>query len=232
LESTLILKLGRLTGNAVAISNTLALTALHSKGKVGDKVLIRTRRGVELPGKVIFHSFIPDMVDISVVQLSSFSTSSSSSSSTSSFSEFLSVIFGSLKRAEKIYVIGYSVGAADESMEVVHPCYVNAIENGTDSAMIQSDYTSFDGLSGAGVVTKVVGGVCKVVGVHVASHDRTVQHPPVKKARHSSAASVQSVNLACETLASNIHGHHAYCLICEVSRVPDLVQFLHDNGLN
>jgi len=107
--------------------------------------------------------------------------------------------------------------------------------------MIQCDYyTSFDGLSGAGVLTKVVGGVCKVVGVHVASHDRTaadVQHPQVKKARHnnSSAAarSVESSVLAYEeSLASSIHGHHAYSLICEVSRVPDLVQFLHDNGLN
>jgi len=43
-------------------------------------------------------------------------------------------------------------------------------------AMIQSDYASFDGLSGAGVVAKVVGSVCKVIGVHVASHDRTVPH--------------------------------------------------------
>ena len=84
-----------------------------------------------------------------------------------------------------------------------------------------------------------VGGVCKVVGVHVASHNRIaadVQHPQVKKARHnnSSAAarSVESSVLACESLARSIHGHHAYCLICEVSRVPDLVQFLHDNGLN
>ena len=105
-------------------------------------------------------------------------------------------------------MIGYSIGAADESMEVVNPCYLIAMENGTESAMIRSDYTSFDGLSGAGVVTKVVGGECKVVGVHVASHDRTVPHPPVKKARRdSSAASIESVNLACESLASNIHGH-------------------------
>ena len=69
----------RRTGNnAVAISNMLAMTALHDKGKLGDAVLIRTRRGVELPGTIVFHSFIPFQL----------------SCSESPFSKFLSVNFG------------------------------------------------------------------------------------------------------------------------------------------
>lgn len=222
IDSSLVLTLRNLKGNAVAISRTLALTAVHDKGKIGDTVTLRTKQGVILPGVIVFYAYTKDLIDIAVVELTS----------SDEFSCNLSVNFEELRIAQQIFVVGLKVGAFDESMQVVHPCYVNAIERATGSAMFQSNYTSFDGLSGAGVVTKVVGNTYKVVGVHVASHDDTIKHPPVKKARkESTAASVTSVNLACESLASNIHGHHAFCLICEVARVADLVQFLRDRGL-
>jgi len=51
---TLILKLGDLTGNAIAISKTLALTALHGKGELGDSVTLHTWIGIKLSCTVVF----------------------------------------------------------------------------------------------------------------------------------------------------------------------------------
>jgi len=76
------------------------------------------------------------------------------------------------------------------------------------------------------VVIKMVAGVCKVIGFHVASCNRSVQYRPTKKARHDSSATASSFNLG------DHHGHKAYFFICQVARVPDLVQFLLNNGLN
>jgi len=54
------------------------------------------------------------------------------------------VYFEPLKLAESIYAIDFGVGAADESMEIIHFCYVNTIERCIGSAMIHSDFTTFD----------------------------------------------------------------------------------------
>jgi hypothetical protein len=74
-----------------------------------------------------------------------------------------------------------------------------------------------------------VDGKCRVVGIHVASHDDTIKNPELKKTNFKPYATVSDVNLACESLASSIHGHHAFALICEVARVPDLIAFLSTN---
>ncbi len=91
-------------------------------------------------------------------------------------------------------------------------------EFGSSSALFQAQYYSFDGCSGAGVVTTTVDNIVKVVGVHVASHeDTTVIVGKRKRHLANFEASVQSV----------IHGHKAYSLVCEIARVPELVALLN-----
>ena len=39
-------------------------------------------------------------------------------------------------------------------------------------------------------------------------------------------ADAESVCQSSKSLAKSIHGHAAYCLICEVQRVPELFHFI------
>jgi hypothetical protein len=56
-----------------------------------------------------------------------------------------------LQLVDEIYIVGTKIGPYDESMPVAYKYYVNAIEEATGSAMFQSDYSSFDGLSGGAI---------------------------------------------------------------------------------
>ena len=56
-------------GNAVAISSTLALTALHGYVKVGHAVTLHTSSGVKLKGTVVLDVYEAEAVDISVIAL-------------------------------------------------------------------------------------------------------------------------------------------------------------------
>ena len=221
LRATSVIHIGQAHGNAVAITRKLALTALHAHGKLDAAVsLTTTIGGRTLPGVDVYYKFAADLVDIAVIQLTN---------EGDHFPDFIGVHFNKIKLADPIFVVGLKVDARDEAAEAVYPCNVNVIEKGEHSAMFQSDYASFDGLSGAGVVTRVVNGVTKVVGVHVGSHDATVKHPKIKS---SGRELTKRINLALDSVASSIHGHHAFCLACEVARVPDLVDFLRDRGLH
>lgn len=208
--------------NAVAISNKFALTALHGHGELGSIVSLRDIHGRLLSAKVVHYSFVQGFVDIVAVELTGEEV----------FPAYINVDFNGVALTDEIVVVGIKVGAADESMTVAHKCSVTGIENGAGSAMFQSAYTSFCGLSGAGVVTRRTGKGFKVVGVHVGAHDDTEKYPELKKVKkENDYATVDQVNRACTSLASSIHGHHAFCLICEVARVPELVDFLHNNGV-
>jgi hypothetical protein len=176
-----------------------------------------------MPGVIVYHDFRVNRVDIAVIELTK---------QGDKFPNYIDVHFGRMKLIDPLYVVGLKVGAADEATESVYKCEVNLIERAEDSAMFQASYSSFDGLSGAGVVTCVDRGITKVVGVHVASHDDTRKHTEVKMTkRKNESANAGRVDLALESIASSIHGHHAYCLICEVARVPTLVSFLRDRGV-
>jgi hypothetical protein len=177
-----------------------------------------------MPGLVVYHKFLADLVDIAVVQLTN---------AEDRFPACVGVHFDRIKIADPIYVVGLKVDSRDTATEAVYPCAVNIIEPGEDSAMFQSSYTRFEGLSGAVVVMRVVNGVAKVVGVHVASHDDTVRPPEIEECgKNQKAASDENDYSASNSIASSIHGHHAYRLICEVARVPDLVAFLRERGLS
>ena len=226
IRATSVIHIKNARGNAVAISPTLALTALHDVGQVGAIVsLTTTIGGHRLPGIVVYHEFVADLVDIAVVELTT---------KGDVFPDCVDVLYDGIKLCDPLCVVGLKTGLRDSVSKVVFRCDVNMIEgdDGGNSAMFQTNYASFEGLSGAGAVTRVVNGVTKVVGVHVASHDETVKHPEIgKSGKKRTFASAESVDLALTSIASNIHGHHAFCLACEVARVPDLVKFLHERGV-
>ena len=211
-----------LIGNAVAISPTLALSALHGIVEIGHDITLRTRSGVPLRGKVILNVFEPDLVDIAVIELVDSTT----------FPHFTPVLGSrSLTLFDYIYIIGYKIDDRDTAMEAVFDSKVHIIEPFERSALFQSSYVGFDSLSGAGVVVKQDGDGFKVVGVHVASHDNTKEVPPVKAAKDSDSAEWESVSVALASIKSNIHGHSSYTIICEIARVPSLIEFLRQRGL-
>ena len=212
-----------LIGNAVAISPTLALSALHGKAKKGDAIVLHSITGDKFKGTVAMVVFEVELVDIAVIELEIGVL----------FSCFTPVaVEPPVRYLEVVYIVGLKVNSRDDAMPAVYESKVNIIEPGERNALFQSSYVSFDSLSGAGVVVKKVGGVSKVVGVHVASHDSTTATPPVEKAEHTvDSAGFESVSVALASLSSNIHGHSAYTMVCEIARVPALIAFLRERKL-
>lgn len=208
-------------GNAVAISSTLALTALHGYVKVGHAVTLHTSSGVKLKGTVVLDVYEAEAVDISVIALTE-----------GEFPCYTPVAIQPVTLLEVVYVAGLQVDARDDVTKAVFQSQVNVIQQGENSALFRSSYVSFDSLSGAGVVVKRVGNAIRVIGVHVASHDNTTTTPPVTEAKETAgSADLESVNSAVTSLSSNIHGHFAYTMICEIARVPSLIEFLKEKGL-
>lgn len=197
------------SASAVAISLRRAVTALHGKIPLNSPVQITTRSGVHLSGIVEFERFEKDMVDIAVILLDV----------GSEFNHFIPWIEQPVVLTQSITVVGIRYANAGDTVNTyARVTTVDMIEEfGPSSALFQAQYYSFDGCSGAGVVTATVNNIVKVVGVHVASHEDTAKAGKRKRKFANFEASVQSV----------IHGHKAYSLVCEIARVPDLVALLN-----
>lgn len=166
--------------------------------------------------------FEPDLVDIAVIELINNGV----------FPHFTPILGRrQVSLLESVYIIGYKIDSRDAAMEAMFDGKVNVIERHERSALFQSAYVSFDSLSGAGVVVKKERNEFRVIGVHVASHDSTVSSPPVKKVKHTEIADYESVSVSLSSLSSNIHGHAAYTVICEIARVPELIELLQQRVL-
>lgn len=211
-------------GNAVAISSTFAITALHGYVNEGHVITLHTSSGVKLKGTVVLNVYEAEAVDISVIALTE----------GGEFPCFTPVAIQPVSFLEVVYVAGLKINARDEAMVAVYESKVNVIERGENSALFLSSYVSVNSLSGAGVVVKQVGNAFRVIGVHVASHDNknTTTTPPVTEAKQSAgSADHERVNLAVASPSSNIHGHFPYTMVCEIARVPSLISFLREKGL-
>jgi hypothetical protein len=56
---------------------------------------------------------------------------------------------------------------------------------------------------------------------------------PGEKAEHTvDSTGLESVSVALASLSSNIHGHSAYTMVCEIARVPALIAFLRNKEVN
>lgn len=196
-------------GSAIAVSNTLALTALHGKATVGTKVAIRDIRGHLLAGDVVFCEFEKDYCDIAVLKLSK----------EYKFCCSVQVCRTPVKLEQELHIIGLQTGYGDVTYPFSEISRVRLIEGST---MFQSTYYSFQGCSGIGIVTVMNNDHFEVVGVHVASHDSTIGID------HEAKATLKKLKTDLVSICSELHGHSAYSLICEASRVAGLLAFLDE----
>ena len=203
-------KTQRVGGSGVAVSKKRSVIAVHGDLAVGTIMEIVTRHGTKLSGKIGFMKYEPDLADIAVVDLDE----------GHEFPNFVQYSTAPVKLLQTIVVIAMQMNGKGEYELSAQTCEVTRIEGSDGSSLFQSTYYSVDGMSGAGVVTILKEGRCEVVGVHVASHDTTIA------IKQSSTITVKKVNSDMMTINSNIHGHHAYCLVCEIFRVEDLLAYL------
>lgn len=146
-------------GNGVAISDRLVLTALHGMVKIGQKIVVTDKSGDKHDGRVHFVSYAKDVKDIAVIRVDP------------PMSRFVPLATKRVTLGEEICVIGYKLDSRGEACLFFDSSTVKCIES-EPSTMYMAGYTSYDGLSGAGVfVGRGAGGKAVVVGVHIASHD-------------------------------------------------------------
>lgn len=198
------------------------MTALHGKADNGYDITLHTHSGALLQGKVVLNVFEQDLVDIAVIELIDDGV----------FPHFTPVLgCRPVKLLESVYIVGYKLDARDMAMEAMFDSKVNVIERFERSALFQSSYVSFGSLSGAGVVVMKDRNDFKVIGVHVASNEKTIYSSPVIKTEDIGPTSYKSGNVAPTSFSSNIHGYSAYTVVCEIARVPELIAFLRQRGL-
>ena len=203
-------------GNAITITPTKALCALHGAIALNERVELYDHRGIKRTATVLFQAFEELVVDIALLELTA---------DARCFDKYVPVASRPVKLSQEIYMIGMirSIDKKD-NVPVCEVSRVTSIE--TSKSLFRSNYTGYDGLSGAGVIVlENIGNEFRVAGVHVATHDDT-ESPPIKKLKGSVAAEAESVSQSSESLAKSIHGHTAYSLICEVQRVPELFHFI------
>ena len=213
--ASLFLHIGKYNGNAIAVTKRKALTALHGHGKVNDVVTLVNSHGTELKGKVCFCRYELNKVDMAVIVLDG---------GVPDFTVHVPICVTRVVHGQKLLVLGKVY--MDELLEdFVTEAQVMVI--GSESTLFRSSYQCDSGLSGAGImVVPNKSGECHVVGVHVGANDDTVEAPPIKKMK-SGAADADSVSSHTNSLAHSLHGHTAYCLICEAVRVDGLMDELN-----
>lgn len=202
------------SASGVAISEKRALTALHGMVPLNTLVTITTRNGTKISGRVEFERFERDMVDVAVIVLDQ--------DSSAVFNHFMPYSDQPVRLAQPIAVVGLKYASVGDTVNTyARLSSVESIEElGDSSALFHAQYYNFDGCSGTGVITAVVGNVLRVVGVHLASHNNTTLGGPKSKKKRTYSDLEASV-------ASAIHGHKAYSLVCDIARVPDLLALLN-----
>ena len=216
LDASHYLHYGVSNGNAVAVTSTKALCALHNSCPVDKLVRLVDSHGHSRVAVVTFAKYEENLVDIALLELQF---------DQPPFNTFVPIATAPVSYLQKLYIIGRTTDISSrETIPVTAECQVNVIH--AEGALFRSTYTGYDGLSGAGVVVvERINNDFLLAGVHIGTQDHTVPPPAIKK-RKGNVADAESASASSESLARSIHGHTAYCLVCEVQRVPDLVQLL------
>ena len=207
------MNIGESTGNAVAIDSKRALTALHVDVKINTILTLRTMNGHKLNARVVFCAFSEHEFDIAVVELLP---------GEADFLHFVELARRPVIIGQYMTILGMKKNIHDDLGYYRATCQANFIDPSENSAIIQSDYTSHKGLSGAGIFVIIEDGQYHLVGVHVASHDET-SAPPNKLQKNRTK---KQLGDSVDSLSDDIHGHRAFTMICEAYRVPDLKSFL------
>lgn len=211
------MEFGEKSGNAVAIDSRRALTALHSSVAIGTDLSVRTQHGNLRMVKVVFCLFVEQDVDIAVIELDT---------TEPNFEIYVSVARRRVFLGQNMTIFGMKKNNHDELGFYRADCQANYIDPNESSAIIQSDYTGHDGLSGAGVITVIEDGQHHLVGIHVASGDNTSVPPHQEKKKRT----VQMLSEDMDSLTSDLNGHRSHTLICEAFRVNGLHTFLFKTG--
>jgi hypothetical protein len=228
-DAALTLHIGESSGNALAISSGMALTALHGHHHVGDKAVLVDCHGTRFSGIVKFCIFEEHLVDIAVIVLDH----------GASFLVYCEIERERVTNMQKLTVVGRTRTSHDNIMLHTITCEVTAIELDEGSCLFRTYFPSERGLSGSGVITARHGDTFRVVGVHIGTQDDTVPPPEIESASSISqpsrkkkktadilASFSDSVSNNSSSLAGSIHGHTAWCLICEAARVEGLLEFV------
>ena len=211
IDSSLYLRIGDSRGNAVAISPYRALTALHRVAEIETPVCLKDIHGKEFSSVVVFCAFEKDNVDIALLELDR---------NGPPFDTWTPVAEERVRLNQDIYVVGLAIVANGDAETFCNKCTVQVIEKREGSTLFHSAYYSAQGFSGAGVITAMKSGRYQVVGVHVAAHDSTVG------VDHETKPTLKRLASDMVSITSELHGHSAYCLICEIQRVGELVTYL------
>lgn len=198
------------TISAIAVSNKRALTSLHGKFDLNTRVKVITKNGVVLWGYIEFELFVESKVDIAVVVLEE----------AYEFVHFLQLATSPVKLIQRIFVVGLKNESNGIDVNIyARSITVDMIEEYEDGALFHTSYYNFEDCFGTGVIVTVENNVPKVVGVHVTTHEDSRYY-------HSKKVSANIVGVFDAVIKSEIHGRHAYCLICEIARVPSLIALL------
>ena len=201
------------SGQGVAVSPRLILTALHGM-EVGTEFDITSLSGIQSNGAAAVASYEENKVDIALLRLKDGQTP---------FQHWLPVATRRIEIQERVSVVSLQPGLAGGFGFASQPTTIFMFDPHT--ALCRAQYYAMDGLSGSGIITapNPADGCVYVVGVHVASHDSTDAPPPIKK-KKGGAADADSVSRSSDSLASAIHGHSSYCLICVANMVPEIME--------
>jgi len=201
-------------GNAVAVSSDYAITALHGHIALGAVVELVDIHGLKRRASVIVANFVEMEADMSLLQLITGETP---------FEHYIPICRVPVYLGQEIAVIGLVSNFKDDATLSFETCKVTLINSG---ALFHSNYVGREGLSGSAVIVSLGSTGYHVVGVHVGTHDDTASPPPINKTRKGGHASAEEAADSASSLASSLHGHMAYCLICEVARMPDIMAAL------
>lgn len=209
----------------------MALTALHGRYDVGQKAELRDYRGKKFFGQVQFCCFSEHLVDIAIIVLDN----------GASFEVYCEIEREIVRNLQFLTVVGRTRTLRDDLILHSITCQVTAIEPDEDGSLFRTHFPSERGLSGSGVITTRHGDTCRVVGVYIGTQDDTDAPPEIesagsisrssrKKTKTVDVASAESVSNNSNSLASSLHGHTAWCLVCEAARVKGLLDFVDRAG--
>ena len=202
-----------LKGNAVAVTANRALSSLHGLILENSPVELVDFRGKKRKATVILSRFTQNEVDMVLLQLSADETP---------FDAFIEICRVPVQLGQQLALVGLASNSQNDTTTYFKTFQVALIDAG---AIFQSTYCARNSLSGSAVIVSIDTGGFHVVGVHVGTHDDTGP-PPINKKRKGGHASADDVEESQKSLADSLHGHTAFCLICEVARVPDILSML------
>lgn len=148
------------------------------------------------------------------------------------FKKFLRIPRNRMKLGQNLRVAGFRKGFQNEPIPFYTKAAVTQAPMGNDISIVYSEYYNAPSMSGSGVVTTRRGGVDHVVGLHVGSNDTTRRCPRWNLTPQSTHEDIgHFVNGVIDHLSDAIHGHASYTLICDIAKVPGLLNFLEEKGV-